>query len=65
MNSILQHNPRPAPRAARGATAGRRVRRWAALAVVVIAAAVGLGEFLSHRSQRERLVQQMMSAYPD
>ncbi|MGH8257613.1 MAG: c-type cytochrome [Steroidobacteraceae bacterium] len=65
MNSILQHNPPPAPRAARGATAGRRVRRWAALAVVVIAAAVGLGEFLSHRSQRERLVQQMMSAYPD
>jgi cytochrome c oxidase cbb3-type subunit 3 len=35
------------------------------LAAVIIAAAVGLGAFLSHRAQRERLAQQMLSAYPD
>jgi len=39
--------------------------RWAVLAAVVIIAGVALATVLSRRAQRARLVQQMMSAYPD
>ncbi|HEX4024214.1 MAG TPA: c-type cytochrome [Steroidobacteraceae bacterium] len=43
----------------------RRGRRWALLAAALIVAGAALGAWLSSRAQRARLVQQMMSAYPD
>ena len=43
----------------------RRGWRWALLAAVVIIAGAALATFLSLRAQRARLVQQMLSAYPD
>jgi cytochrome c oxidase cbb3-type subunit 3 len=54
------------PIALAGPAPGHRGLRWALLAVAVIAiGAVGLAAWQSQRAQRERLVQQMLSAYPD
>jgi cytochrome c oxidase cbb3-type subunit 3 len=54
------------PIALAGPGPGHRGLRWPLLAAAAIAiVAAGLAAWQAHRVQRERLVQQMLSAYPD